>query len=234
MRRLLVALGLALASAAPAWAAVAYDNASSAIDTAGASNTLTVSHTLNSVTNGAAVACAMSRTTAAPTSVTYNGAAMTQVGGTVTIDSLVTVTMWRILTAGMAAATHDLVIDWGATSTDHVGGIVSFTGVDQTTPVSGAATATDFSATAAVTVTSATGNMGVSCVVGKNRVVTSLDTSRWTQTGNDGYGESTIAGAASVVLDWTLTAADTWGIVGASVDQSGGTAAPVRHRVTQQ
>ena len=233
MTRLLLAL-LLLLLASPAWAAVAYDNASSAIDTVGASNTLTVSHTLNSATNGAAVACAMSRTAAAPTSVTYNGSAMTQVGTTVTVDAVVTVTMWRILTASMGAGTYNLVIDWGATSSDHVGGIVSFTGVHQTTPVSGAATATGSSSTASVTVTSATDNMGVSCVVGKNRVVTSLDTSRWTQAGSDGYGESTIAGAASVVLDWTLTVSDSWGIIGASVDQAAGAAGPIRHRVIQQ
>ena len=111
-----------------------------------------------------------------------------------------------------------------------VGGAVSLTGVDQTTPLENAGGATGNSVTPSVTITSATDDM-VWDVVGVAAGVTFTEgagqTKRWDRQVGGGSvaasgAGSTEAGAPSVTMDWTLSTADRWSITAVNVRAPGG------------
>lgn len=91
-----------------------------------------------------------------PTGVTFNGVALTHVGG----DSASGKKVDHWFLAGAATGTHDIVVTFAA-STNFVAAASSFTGVDQGTPTSGFTSAQGFDATPTLAVTSAVGDMVV-------------------------------------------------------------------------
>jgi hypothetical protein len=101
-------------------------------------------------------------------------------------------------------------------------GSVSFTGVDQTTPVRNVTTSFGAGTTPSVTVASAPGNMVVDAMVtGCPGAITSSKTLRWLKTVNcstaGGVGaQSTAAGAASVTMGYTVPN-DWWGMIGIDI-----------------
>jgi len=104
---------------------------------------------------------------------------------------------------------------------DLLGGSLSFTGVDQTTPLTGIGTNFGFDANPTVTVASAAGNMVVDAAVCGSAFVSSNQTLRWMNNlnGNSGASnaaQSTAAGAGSVTMSY-VSGSDWWGIIAASV-----------------
>lgn len=102
------------------------------------------------------------------------------------------------------------------------GGSISFTGVDQTTPVSNATTAAGSGTTPTVNVSSATGNMVVDAVVNGSPIASSSQTNRWLNNWSNSSAagnaaQSTAAGAASVTMSYTVTS-DWWGIAAMNIN----------------
>jgi len=108
-----------------------------------------------------------------------------------------------------------------SSSSQLTGGSVSFTEVDQTTPLANAVTNFGDSAAPSVTVTSATGNMVVDAAANGSTFSSSNQTLRWNQnftasSAASNGAQSTATGASSVSMGYSVTA-DWWGIIGASV-----------------
>ncbi|MFQ5566191.1 MAG: DUF4347 domain-containing protein, partial [Paracoccaceae bacterium] len=120
---------------------------------------------------------------------------------------------------------------WGHVLSDGaVIGVMTFTGVDQTTPLGAFASDSGFSASASTTVSSAPGELVFGVVGVDDGTDYDLTTGagagqtvHWDLAISEGNGAgSTEAGAASVVTSWSWTAvADDWAIAGVSIRPSG-------------
>jgi len=117
-----------------------------------------------------------------------------------------------------ASGTHAVQVTLNGGTADLEGGSVSFTGVDQTTPVRNIATTSGSGTTPSVSVTSAPGDLVVDAMVtGCDGGITSSQTVRWLRQANcDSAGgngaQSTAAGAASVTMGYSVPA-DWWGML---------------------
>lgn len=127
--------------------------------------------------------------------------------------------------AGPATGANNVVVTMTLSTDDISAGSVSFTGVDQTTPVVAAHTGKAFASSAAstVTITSSTGNMVFAAACCGSAFTTSTQTLRTeknlnaaTSAGNN--ATATAAGAASVAIGFA-NGADEWGIVGIDINQ---------------
>lgn len=217
--------------------AVAFDAvgpSSTGTGTAGTTG-ITWSHTCSGSNRLLVVGVAFSATdTGVTTAVTYNSVSMTslgkvhtnnQTGGFVELFYLV------------APATGANTVSYTASATgDLGGGSVSFTGVDQTTPV--ANTATNFGTGTSVTlsVTNASGNMVVDAMASGSDIFSSNQTIRWNQfLNNNGAAgnsaQSTSASTGSVSMGYTI-ADDWWGTIGTSVQAAAVTPAVTTDSVT--
>jgi len=151
------------------------------------------------------------------TSVKYNTVALTAVGeannGNAHVD------LFRLINPASGANTVEIVL---ASAVDRlVGGSLSFTGANQTTPLGTLASATGGDSPS-VTVTSATDEIVLDAVTIANNPTLTVDgsqTERYNVNINSAgrSAGSTEAGAASVSMDWTQSATEGWGIVGVSV-----------------
>ncbi len=154
-------------------------------------------------------------------SVTYNGVAMTSVGlvhsnnqaqGYVQLFSL----------KAPASGAHPVQVTLSGGNASLEAGSVSFTGVDQTTPVRNVVTSFGNGTSPNVTVTSAPGDMVVDAMVtGCTGTITSSKTLRWLKqvnclTAGGVGGQSTAAGVASVTMGYTVPT-DWWGMIGADI-----------------
>jgi hypothetical protein len=150
-------------------------------------------------------------------SITYNGTAFTYVGSA-TYSNDARAEIWRLVAPDIG--THDVVItfsdylDYGA-----VAGVMTFTGVNQTTPLGTFVGANGSSAgPATVDVSSATNELvfdTVSCETCTSLTVGAGQTERWnlSQSGLYAMGAgSTEPGAATVTMSWALGSADYWAI----------------------
>lgn len=166
-----------------------------------------------------------------PTGVTYNGVNMTLVDE-VAYSLSVGVSLWRLVAP--AAGSNNVVITFGNTDQYHVSAAVSFSGVDQTTPLGTPTTATSTGTTApSVTVSGATGDLIVDChgifqASGTATTVTvgASQTSRVEGTLSGVTARrlcmSTEDGAASVVMDWSLSQSCRTRSVGVAIQPAGG------------
>ena len=150
----------------------------------------------------------------APTiaTVTYGAASLTRIRRDIDTSSDETTELWYLVAP--VIGTDTITVTQGAVfSESMVGGSVSFTGVDQTVPISNSIGATASSTTASVTVTSATNEIAVGIVSTRNGGTLTTDaaqTERWNlKPDHDGAG-STKAGTASVTMSWGLTALAEW------------------------
>ena len=229
MKKLLLSLLLVAGLAQSGWAQIAVDN-STAGGYQNSGTALTFSHTVNSTTNGLLTVCGGTRNNAAPpetATATYNGSSMTQqvtrVDGTF---GVIRVYLWTLKVAdGLVTGTHDVVITFSGTPSESYGGAVSFTGVNQTTPVSNAIGNDDRTTDASVTVTSSAGSVVVDCMAaaGANlAAATATQTQQYSQISGgltDLNGQSTAAGAASVNMGWTFgVVTNTWVALGMSLN----------------
>ena len=101
---------------------------------------------------------------------------------------------------------------------------MTFTGVNQATPLGSFASNDSDSAAASVTVTSAANELVFDTLVVESSTNLSLapgggQTERWDlfQAVKNNGGGSTEAGAASVVMSWTWSGGDKWAIGGVSI-----------------
>jgi chitodextrinase len=155
-------------------------------------------------------------------SVTYNGIAMTSAGKVHSYnrtDGFVEL----FYLAAPAAGAHSVQLTMTGGSAAIEAGSVSFTGVNQTTPVRNIVTAFGNSTAPAVTVASAPGDMVVDALAFGTSIGNSTKTTRWISNQNSntagGNGaQSTAAGASSVTMGYTTSdSADWWGIVGMDI-----------------
>ena len=109
---------------------------------------------------------------------------------------------------------------------DLAGGAVSFTGVEQGTPVGGTASARATGTTASVMIASAPGEVVIDTVAARGNALAVTagggQAPQWNlgtgAAGNDIIdGGSTEPGAASVTMSWTLTVSRSWAVCAASL-----------------
>jgi hypothetical protein len=160
---------------------------------------------------------------AATLTATYGGVAMTPLGlvhsGGLTSGFI---RLFGLVAPATGAAT---VIVTSSVSGDLSGGSISFTGVDQTTPVGTAVTATSVttSVSAAVPGTIAGNMVAATAVYGAGIAVTPTQTSRYSKilNGNTAAGSNSGSTATStggtVTMGYSATNADDWGIIAVEV-----------------
>ncbi len=131
--------------------------------------------------------------------------------------------LWILV--GPPPGTADVVVTLAGPE-DVAGGAVSFTGVEQGTPVGGSASARGTGTTASVTVASAPGELVVDAVAARGNALAIAAGGGQAQQWNLGTGAgatdiigggSTIAGAASVTTSWTLSVSRSWAVCAASL-----------------
>src|SRR5436190_8433850 len=154
-------------------------------------------------------------------SVTYNGVAMTS-AGLVHSNNDDSGYVQLFYLKAPATGTHPVVVTLSGGTASLEAGSLSFSGVDQTTPVRNITTAAGSGTTPAVTVASGPGNMVVDALSsGCPGTITSNRTLRWLNqldcASAGGVGaQSTAAGAASVTMGYTIPS-DGCGIVAMDV-----------------
>lgn len=213
MKRLLFA-GLLWLIPSMGWAAIAFDSATTM--SSNNSTTVTGSHTPVSTTNGVALACVTWQrgTLGTLNSVTYGGNAMTLIAGATDGGGQRRAELWRYV--GYASGASTVTGTFDATKNDARMTVMTYTGVDQVTPIGTAATATGGASPITVNVTSAAGELVVDCAEGGASADPITVGAGQTQRSNHGDGTnhtqvtSEEAGAASVTMSWTLTASDYW------------------------
>ena len=189
--------------------AVAVDTSASAMS-AVSSTTLTWMHTATG-SNRLVIVGVSYIHASATVSVTYGGVAMTSVGSAVQggDDRM---QMFRLVNPPTGAQT--VTVTFSVAVIQKIGGSVSMTGVNQTTPLGTFVSATGFTTTPSVTVTSGAGELVIDTLAGDTGVGTTTvnagQTQQWNlKPANTGAG-STKAGAASVTMGWTFSTADNW------------------------
>ena len=186
--------------------------------TAANATTLTFSHTVGAAGADRLLIVAVSIDNRAVSGVTYNAVAMTSVGSATAPDGKQISHMWQLVAPATGA--NNVVVTCSNNGVDIVAVATSYTLVDQTTPLGTAATATGTSTTASVTVTSATGELVVDSVSSNLGTLTvgAGQTARGNGVAGDNQGGlSEEAGAASVVMSWTIGSSSAWASVGVSL-----------------
>ena len=184
--------------------------------TAANAGSLTFSHSVGAAGTNRLLIVAVSIDNRTVSGVTYNGVAMTSVGSATNGKQISH--MWRLIAPATGA--NNVVVTLSGGGDDIIAVATSYTGVDQTTPLGTPATATGTSTTASVTVTSATNELVVDSV-SSNLGTLTVDASQ-TQRGNAVAGDnqggaSEEAGAASVVMSWTIGSSSAWASVGVGI-----------------
>jgi len=156
-------------------------------------------------------------------SIKYNNVDLTLVG---TESPISEERVWLYKLKAPDTGTHDLVVTFSAPPVDGaVVGVITFTGVDQTTPLGTYAGNTGNSNEASVNVSSASGELVFDTIFvysGSAATVGALQTQRWNETQNDAVGTgSTEPGAATVTMSWDFSGYDTWGICAVPIKPSG-------------
>lgn len=218
--------------------AVAYDNANS---TGG--NTVTTL-TISSFTVGATnplILCAIGKddnTGAGVTvSVTFNGVGFTQVGTELTVGANNALQLWRLVGQ---SGTFNVVATFTGAIDNTVIGCISFTGVDQTTPIGTRQDSTDWGG-APISLTIPTNGMGANFVAAITAAVGCSDmvavgghTERFDGCDGPAGSATELAGATSTAtgsLQWSGEG-DAWALqVGVPINAATATTTIHRHRV---
>lgn len=232
MKRWLRTLAVALLLLRPGygWAALAFD-ATSTANTASATS-VTFAHTTTGSDRVLIVGASWRDgfPLAVCTGITYNGVAMTALGdhksGTLGIC------MYALVAPATGA--NNVVITMDNAPNRLVGGAVSFTGANQSTPTGTYAEADGASTVPSVDVSSATGEIVVDTLAfgDASATVGSGQTQRWQVNDADDFytgAGSTEAGATTVTMSWS-TGFGTWVIGGVSVKEAAAAAAPIFYR----
>ncbi len=212
---------LPILAARPAFGTILVDAVSSAMGNT--TMNLTWSHTVGAGRDRVLIVGVSNHANTQVNSVTYSGTPLTLIatrpgGGNNTRASLF------LLVAPPPGTANVVVTLFGPE--DVVGGAVSFTGVDQGTPVGGFASGRGTGTLASVTVASAPDEVVVDTVAARGNApaitVGAGQAQLWdlgTGTGGSDIigGGSTEPGAASVTMSWTLAISRSWAIIAASL-----------------
>ncbi|HEX8524521.1 MAG TPA: choice-of-anchor C family protein [Tepidisphaeraceae bacterium] len=203
---------------------VAVDAASSGSATAATS--LTISHTTSGSNRLMLVSVATDPHGASASSVTYNGVALAHVGAVEQTGSHSRVELWAL--TAPALGNHNVVITMNATTyRGLVGGVMTFTGVDQTTPLLNFVGSAGKSASASANAVSSAGDLVFAAVhshFGTSANPGAGQNEYWDITSDQSNSSGTIkAGAASVANSWTVNN-DEWSAIGISVHAAVNTA----------
>jgi|GEM_PF-4853465 len=192
-----------LISPGTAEAAIAVDAVSTGPGTD--ATTITVSHTTSGTNRLMLVGITADLDVISVTSVTYNGVAL-DLGGSEFNGTWLTTWIYKLVAP--ATGTHDMVVTFAqAVSADegHVG-VITFTGVDQTTPLGTCVTRSAWSTPISVDVSSASGELVFDTFIAFEDPLTvgAGQTQRWNVVqGTTNRGASTEPGAATVTMSWT-------------------------------
>lgn len=152
--------------------------------------------------------------------VKYEGVALTQVGIQHSNNqSAGYVTLWALANPPLGA--HSVSVEFTGDPEPIIGGSISFTGVDQTTPFQNVTKVGGAGTKAKASVTSAVGNMVIAAVVGACDISAPENTTGWLKNvtcanGGGNGASSAFTGAASVDTVYGISG-DWWGVIGADV-----------------
>jgi Tfp pilus assembly protein PilV len=157
-------------------------------------------------------------------SVTYSGVNLTQVC-TGSVDDDARVWIYRLIAPPVTTANVAITLNGNVASGGNItAGVMTFTGVDQTTPLGTCVTDTNDSSPHAVTVTSVTNELVFDVFSSEGASMTMAGspagrTQRWNTTANsNGGGGSTAPGASSVNMTWTANSGgDHWAVAGVPI-----------------
>lgn len=152
------------------------------------------------------------------TGVTYSGQALTFVGRQASAQEVVC-EIWRLTNPPSGAANVVVSVSGSSTGDSLYAGAITYTGVNQTTPLGTLATNLNTSTTASATVASATNELVFGVLAlddGRTATNTVGQTEGWngrTESGDDGVraAAATKTGAASTTLTWTVVS-DAWSV----------------------
>ena len=230
---LFLGLGLAVFPAAPAQAAIAFDDvnpfSSGGCDpcewthtvTTGGSDRILVVAVTGEAKDGQSIV-----------SVTYNGLSLTEIRRDVASDF--TASLWYRLNPPTGSA-YTISVDLSSSFNKFIGGSLSFTGVDQTDPLDDAANAgfgaQGNSTTPTVDVTTVNADAWIVDAMSGKELPTMVTktgrTERWVLTPGGGSGihgaASTLAAttATTYTMDWTFPVAEDWAISAAALKPTG-------------
>jgi len=221
----LIALLVVLVSVPAAHAAITVDGTVSTGTTA--TNTMTISHTTSGIDRLMIVGVSINNNNEETVlSVKYNGDALTPLTAYMDSDDAYAQIWYRV---APDVGTYNVVITFSADLLEAAtGGVITFNGVDQVTPL-GPVTGNDgTSLTASVPgVVSDVGELVIDTVAGEtcgSLTATSPQIEGWDlhNGSSDWGGGSTKDGAASVDMSWTLGSSDHWAITAVSIKPATG------------
>lgn len=181
---------------------------------------------------------------AAATGITYAGVSMSYISAASANDgNVLAFDVWGLIAP--ATGSNNIVVTWdGAGLTAALILRACASGVDQTTPYTGAVSDSDHNSSAtSITVTSATNDMIVGFTIAAGDQVTSAPTIGSSQTSRSAMGITvpqnvwgsigSRAGAASAAITWTI-ASSTWGTGGLNLKLASGAAPPYTGAASEQ
>ncbi|MDX1404915.1 MAG: DUF6701 domain-containing protein, partial [Woeseiaceae bacterium] len=216
---------------------------SASTNTATTGTSMTISHTTSGSDRLMLVGVSIdNNSNETVSSVTYNSIALSLVG-TATQSNDAHIEIWQLTeSGGLPTGTHDVVITFsGSLTRPAVGGVMTFTGVDQSTPLGTFAGANGTSTAPSVNVSSVVGELVFAVLSAEDTSSVTTDapaTERWNVSiaggGNTEWGAgATDDGAASVDMSWTLGTSDYWAVGGVSIKPSGSCNAAVTSAVAE-
>jgi hypothetical protein len=184
----------------------------------------TISHTTSGSNRLMLVGVSMTKETGgvpSVTTLTYNGVSLTLVGTQSTSDNKGRIEIWQLIAP--AIGTHDVVGNLSGAPDGATIGVMTFTGVNQSTPLGPFVSDLADSGSASVTVSSGADELvfdtlAVEGSTNKDLIPDASQTERWDlfQAPAANGGASTEPGAASVVMSWSFPT-DKWAIGGVSI-----------------
>jgi hypothetical protein len=152
---------------------------------------------------------------------TLGGVSMTLVASIADGPGLRGLYMYRLVNPPLGS--QIVAINWDSFIGSGVAGIITFNGVDQSSPLGTPVVGNiDNAGPASINVTSATGELVIDCVAGNDVMNIAANASQSVLWEIDPgsiipSGSSTKPGAASVNMSWTLSQATDWKLIGVSV-----------------
>ncbi len=171
------------------------------------------------------------------TGITWNGSEGFSRVGTQEANGIIAVELWELVNP--TAATADIVITLsGSPGSNQIGGVISLTGVDQTTPSEASAQANGSGTSSSVSVTTVTDNAWALDVVNHRNDTDITEGGSQTNRWEEAFSTSTIAGgstdpvspAAPHAMTWSWATSHSWAAIAASVKPAsagGGLVIPV-------
>ena len=200
----------------------AQPSVNSVTSVSGDDDTHTVSHTTAGTDRLLTVCVVNDDTAVAVTDVTFDGSSLSKLTDVQHSGGKPRVEVWYSLNPPVKTANVVVTLASGKKTTI---GVISLTGVDQSTPIDGTTTNTGSTSPATVSVTSASGDLVIDCMgtipdpteapkVGSNQ------TEQWTleEGGSIRGGGSTEPGGSSVTMSWTLPEDKDWASIGFNVN----------------